>query len=205
MRDIGDLYGNFINQKYYENSKQLREYNMPGFNIQGSWSEGPNAQTEVRRKHRWTFEVPSGTDPQANKAVMWLAKAARPKFKFVEAIAHHDQEQAYWAGKTEWDPINLSFYDAEQDPDVSEFVWDWVNKVVNIYDVTAMEPGGPEGYKKKGEIKMWGNFGTITENWELWNCWPQEANWQELDYSSSDIALVDVTLRFDRAIRQDGE
>lgn len=171
---------------------------MPGFNIQGSWAEGPNAQSELRRKHRWTFEVPADLDQGKNRAVLWLAKASRPKFKFVEAIAHHDQEQAYWAGKTEWDPISLSFYDAEQEPDVSEFVWDWVNTVVNVENVIAQEPSE---YKKKGELNMWGNVGNITETWEIWNCWPQETNWQELDYSSSEIAMIDITLRFDRAIR----
>lgn len=179
---------------------------MPGFNIQGQWADGPNAQTEVRRKHRWTLEVPAELDQGQNRAVLWLAKAARPKIKFEEAIAHHDQERAYWAGRTEWDPLSVSFYDAEQSPDVSKFVWNWVNTVVDIEGVVAKNPGAVDGgaeggYKKKGELNMWGADGEVTETWELLNCWPQQTNWGDLDYSSSEIAMIEMTIRFDRAVR----
>jgi len=33
---------------------------------------------------------------------------------------HHNQEVAKFAGKQEWDPVNLVWYDVEQNPDVSK-------------------------------------------------------------------------------------
>jgi hypothetical protein len=167
---------------------------MPGFNIEGAWAEGPNSMTELRRKHRWLFTIPSALV----RATLYLQKAQRPQVKFGEAIMHHDQEQAYFAGKSEWSPISLEFYDAEQSPDVSKFIWDWVNRVCQIPAVTVDPPGR---YKKKAQLEMRDGKGKATETWSLWNCWPVDTNWNELDYSSSDIALITVSMRFDRAVR----
>jgi hypothetical protein len=119
---------------------------------------------------------------------------------------HHDQERAYFAGRTEWDPIDLEFYDAEQDPDVSEWVWDWVCGNRGVSDIAAvtvrLPSGGSEGYKQEGELQMRDGQGTETETWKLKGAWPIESNWNDLDYSSSDIQLITVKLRFDRAIRE---
>ena len=172
---------------------------MPGFNIEGAWSEGPSAVTELRRKHRWLFTVAALGNQQSNRATLYLQKAARPSYKLEPVEMHHDQERAYFAGKTEWDPITLEFYDAQQDPDVSKFVWDWVNIVSDISGVTVAIPSA---YKKKGQLEMRDGAGSVTEKWTLWNCWPHETNWNDLDYTTSDIALITVNFRFDRAKRE---
>jgi len=176
---------------------------MPGFNIEGAWSEGPPHQTELRRKHRWLFTVVGVPDPGKNRATLFLQKCTRPTVKYGEAIMHHDQEQAYFAGKTEWEPITLDFYDAEQDPDVSQWIWDWVcgGEQTSVADIAAVTVARPNQYKKQGKIEMRDGRGSATERWKLEGMWPQETNWGELDYSTSDIAMVTVKCRFDRAIR----
>ena len=172
---------------------------MPGFNIEGAWAEGPNAVNEVRRKHRWTFTVAALGDSSRNRATLYLQKAARPTYKLEQGEMHHDQERAYFAGKTEWDPITLEFYDGEQSPDVSKFVWDWVNITADIPAVTVAPPAS---YKKKADLEMYDGGGTSTEKWVLWNVWPAETNWGDLDYTTSDIAMISVTMRYDRAKRE---
>lgn len=173
---------------------------MPGFSIEGKSpaTVGPSNVSEVRRKHRWTFTVVGVTAPDANKATLYLQKAQRPSVKFEEATMHHDQEEAYFAGKTKWDPIALEFYDAEQDPDVSQFIWEWVNAAVQISEATVAPPSE---YKKFGRLEMYDGKGNMTERWKIIHCWPKDTNWNELDYASSDIAMVTVSLRFDRAVR----
>jgi len=171
---------------------------MPGFNIEGS-KDGPNAVTELRRKHRWTMVIANDVN-QSNQATLYLQKAARPSVKFEEAVMHHDQERAYFAGRTEWEPLTIAFYDAEQSPDVSKFVYDWVQKVVNIPAATVAPPS--EYKNKRATINMHDGAGTIKEAWTLLNVWPQATNWQDLDYSNTEIQTVEIILRYDRATRE---
>ena len=42
-------------------------------------------------------------------------------------------------------------------------------------------------------------IGDILEQWIYENVYPSEINWGELDMDSSDVVVVEMTLRFDRA------
>jgi hypothetical protein len=175
---------------------------MPGFNIGGGRDGNePSNVAETRRKHRWLFEV---VGPIQREALLFLQKASRPNFKYEEAIMHHDQEQAYFAGKQSWEPITLSWYDAEQNPDVSKQLHNWIVTVTT----GGLGAGGgavtvavPSAYKKEAKLSMTNGAGAPTETWTLKGVWPQQTNWGDLDYTNTEIQLVEVTMRFDRAIK----
>jgi hypothetical protein len=175
---------------------------MPGFNIGGGGGGNePNNVTETRRKHRWLFEV---IGPIQREALLFLQKASRPHFKYEEAIMHHDQEQAYFAGKQSWEPISLSWYDAEQQPDVSSQIFQWVVEVTT----SGLGSGGggitvgtPSEYKKEATLTMTDGVGEPSEEWIMKGVWPVDTNWGDLDYTNSEIQLVEVSMRYDRATR----
>lgn len=175
---------------------------MPGFNIGGGGGDGqdPSNVTEMRRKHRWTFQLLG--NQILSPAVLYLQKAARPNFKLEEAIMHHDQEQVYFAGKQSWEPINITFYDAEQSPDVSLEVFKWVTLVIP----SGLDQSGgrvtvstPATYKQPSNLVMIDGTGATTEFWSLKGSWPVTTNWGELDYTSSEIQLIEISVRYDRA------
>lgn len=175
---------------------------MPGFNIGGQGDNVPSATVETRRKHRWAWEVMAQGVFTQQRALLVLQKAARPSFSYEEAVMHHNQEQAYFAGKQTWEPIEISWYDAEQGgdfPDVSKAIYEWLNKVTNTFNTANVDP--PSSYKKESKLTMLDGQGATTETWTLHNSWPQKVNWGDLDYTNSEIQLIEVTLRFDRAIR----
>lgn len=176
---------------------------MPGFNIGGGGGGNePSNVTETRRKHRWLFQV---IGPVTQTALLFLQKASRPNFKYEEAIMHHDQEQAYFAGKQSWDPITITFYDAEQNPNVSQEVFNWVTTVTT----SGLQAGGgpvvvapPNAYKAaQAQLSMTDGAGQPTELWTLNGVWPQQTNWMDLDYTNSEIQLVEVIMRYDRATK----
>jgi len=174
---------------------------MPGFNIGGGGGGNePSNLTETRRKHRWVFAV---LQPLQHEALLFLQKASRPQFKYEEAVMHHDQEQAYFAGKQSWEPITLTFYDAEQDPNVSEQMHKWITTVTTsgLGGSGPVTVAVPSAYKKEASLTMTKGDGSVSERWTLKGVWPQQTNWQDLDYTNTEIQLVEVTMRFDRAIR----
>jgi len=173
---------------------------MPGFVIGGSGANGAaEVPPEVRRRHRWIFRS-FGSGGPSDEVLLLLHSATRPTFELAEAVLHHDQEEVYFAGKQTWNEIEMSFYDAEQSPDSSAELWRWVNIVSNINDGVTVDQAG--NYKKLGNLEMIDGQGETTETWKLYNCWPRVTNWGELNYDSSDLAEISVTMRYDRAVRE---
>lgn len=186
---------------------------MPGFVICGTGDSQVSSVAEARRVHRWVFQVLSfgttGRGFQENE-LLYLKTASRPNFKFEDPTLHHDQEQIYYAGKQTWEPISLTWYDIENDPNISQSIWEWFNNVVD-FERACVNP--PSQYKGDGVLSMVsgcaaGSNGSgfaggarITETWKLCNAWPKESNWGTLDYSSSEIATIEVVLRYDRALK----
>ncbi len=170
---------------------------MPGFKIGGT-GEPANSTVESRRKHRWRFSTIDGLSSQVP---IYLASAQRPHVITEEAIMHHDQEQAAFAGKHHWEPISLVFYDisGQGGPDSSREIWAWLNTVINIAQVTVALPSA---YKKTAQLEMTGGTGNADETWKIYNAWPIDLNWNDVDYSNNEIQTVDVSMKYDRAIRQ---
>lgn len=176
---------------------------MPGFNIQplggGYSSSGPSNTVETRRKHRWVFEsLGRGTSYFTQSELLLLQSAQRPSFKFEEPEMHHNQEVARFAGKQDWDPITLVWYDGEQNPDISRGIYQWIETVVNMQSISV---AAPVDYKRTGSLLMINGQGGSTEQWTLYGTWPASSNWQDLDYISTDIQTLEATMRFDRAVR----
>ena len=171
---------------------------MPGFKIAGVGGDGPTNTLETRRKHRWLFKTIG--DAPVNSVLIILQKANRPHYINEEAEMHHNQEQVYFAGKHRWDPITMTWYDGQQPYDASEKIWDWINIAVGIHK-HMIPVQYPINYKKNAVLEMRDGLGASNETWNLYGCWPKDVNYDELDYTNTDIALVTVEMRYDRANR----
>ena len=169
---------------------------MPGFTIGGAGSPA-SSTVEPRRKHRWLFQLIDGL---AKGDPVYLASAQRPHFIFEEAIMHHDQEQVSFAGKQHWEPISLVFYDISGGPDMSADIWAWLQVTVQI--TAGPTVATPSTYKKQATLQMTNGQGDADETWNIYNCWPLDINWNDLDYSNNEIQTIDVSMKYDRAVKQ---
>ncbi len=177
---------------------------MPGFNISGigGGSAGANSPSnimETRRSYRWYFEtLGRGSQPWTTKELLVLQKAKRPSFKYSELTMDHQQERVYYAGKQEWESVSLTWYDVEQNPDVSRGLYVWLETVCNLNNIFVNHPAN---YKKTGTLKMVDGQNRPSETWTMYGTWPVTFNWQELDYGNDAILTCEATMRYDRAIR----
>lgn len=173
---------------------------MPGFVIGGTGGPGPNHNVETRRKCRWTWETlgKASAGEFQSPVLLLLKEANRPQFTFEEPEMHHNQEKAYFAGKQAWEAIKFVWYDGQQSPDVSAELYEWVNGVCDLVSV-SVEP--PNAYKKEGRLQMLDGAGSPTETWQMFGCWPQDTNWNTLDYADTEIQTIEATMRYDRAYR----
>ena len=165
----------------------------------GFSAAGPSNTIEIRRKHRWVFEtLGRGTGVFNQAELLVLQSASRPSFKFEEPEMHHNQEVARFAGKQDWDPVTLVWYDVEQVPDVSRGIYHWIETVVNMQSIAVNHP---RFYKRVAALLLLDGTGQATEEWQMFGTWPSSVNWQELDYTSTDLLTIEATMRYDRAVR----
>ena len=125
-----------------------------------------------------------------------IKTASRPQIVFEEIVLDHINVKRYIKGKGEWQPLALTLYDPIV-PSAAQSVMEWIR--LSHESVTGRD-GYSDFYKKDVDFQVLGPVGDIIEQWKLKGAWIQAANFNDLDFSSSDPIDISVTLRYDYAI-----
>ncbi len=147
---------------------------------------------EPLRKNRWLLRFPS--DIGINE---WFCKSAsRPSIKQESKAIEFLNTETYVVGRYTWDEIKVTLRDPIG-PSASQAVMEWVR--LHSESATGRQ-GYAAGYKRDVELEMLDPTGVVVSKWILKNTFITNANFGELDYSTDDLATIDLTLRFDYAI-----
>lgn len=146
---------------------------------------------EPLRKFRWVLQI-DGVDAYT------LKTAARPQLTFDETVIDFINTKRYVSGKQTWNPIAITTHDPIS-PSASQKIMDWVR--INYEPLTG-RMGYATFYKRNISLKLLDPQGTVVQLWDIIGAWPQDVNFGDLDYASSDNAEISFTLRFDNAVLQ---
>ena len=146
---------------------------------------------EPKRKFRWILTI------DGIQAYI-LKTCARPSLTFEETVLDYINTKRYVSGKQTWNTIAITTHDPIA-PSGAQQVMDWVR--LNYEPLTG-RMGYATYYKKNIQLQLLDPQGTIVEWWDITGAWPQEVNFGDLDYASSDNAEISFTLRFDNATLQ---
>ena len=127
-----------------------------------------------------------------------IKTAGRPNISIGEVALDHINVKRYVKGKAEWQPITVTLYDPIV-PSGAQAVMEWVR--LHHESVTGRD-GYSDFYKKDITFNVLGPVGDKVEEWTLKGAFITDANFNELDYSSSDVVDISLTLRYDYAILQ---
>ena len=150
-----------------------------------------NNPYEPKRKFRWILQI-DGIDAYT------LKTAARPSLTFDEVVIDYVNTKRYVAGKQTWNPIAVTTHDPIA-PSAAQKVMDWIR--INFEPLTG-RMGYAKYYKKNIVLKLLDPQGTVVEYWDITGAWPQDANFGDLDYATSDNVEISFTLRYDNATLQ---
>jgi hypothetical protein len=129
----------------------------------------------------------------------YLIKTAnRPNIEFEEVTLEHMNVKRYVKGKATWQSIAVTLYDPIV-PSGAQAVMEWVR--LSHESVTGRD-GYSDFYKKDVTFQVLGPVGDVVEEWTLKGTWIQSANFNDLDFASSDPVDIELTLRYDYAILQ---
>lgn len=148
---------------------------------------------EPKKAHQFLFSV-IGTDGIGVPS--YLVKAsAKPSLTNGEIALDHINIKRYVKGKTQWNTIAITLYDAIN-PSGAESVMNWLKQ---HHEANTGRDGYSTHYKKKVKIQQLEATGRIIEDWDLHGTFITETNFGSLDWGSEETVNIEMTLRYDWA------
>ena len=143
---------------------------------------------EPKKQHQFIMQV--------NDIPAYLIKAsAKPSMTNGEVALDHINVQRYVKGKTVWNTIGITLYDAIV-PSGAQAVMEWVRL---HHESATGRDGYSSFYKKDIRLHQLSPLGEVVEEWVLKGTFITESNFGSLDWSSEDVVNIEVTLRYDWA------
>ena len=162
------------------------------------WSD---AKVEPKRSFRWYFTLAGGTDNLETYAIKTVKK---PSFAISEVPHQFAAHTFYYPGRITWNTVDVTFVDPVV-PDQSAVI---TNMFVDAgYSVPKDQVTALRSFSKGAFVASVGSptisqvdaAGTVIEEWTLANAFFTTVDYGQLDYSSEELVILSVTLRYDFA------
>lgn len=155
-----------------------------------------------KQQNRWraTFaNMGGGADSQPVSAQ--VIKLTRPKLSYQEVELHRYNSVAYIGGKHKWEPLTFSVQDdvtgaAATVLQAQHQKQQWLIGAEGQWLAAA---GEASLYKFVTYLDQLDGNDQVVEKWTIEGCWFLDTAWGELDYSTGEAVVIDITLRFDNA------
>lgn len=145
----------------------------------------------IKRKFRWTFEL---TTPCGYVPPHFCKSSGRPNLDIEETELNFLNATSWIPGKGKWQPITVTYLDAVTDK--MSGLYSWIATVYNFTDPVGLQQSEKSGWAGTGLLSMYDGCGTLLETWEMQRVFPTAINFGDVAYDSSDIATIELTLRY---------
>jgi len=132
-----------------------------------------------------------------------VVDVTRPNLTFAEITLPVYNSTLYLAGKHTWAPITVNIRD-DASGSVSKAVGQQLQKQLDFVEQASAATGQDYKFQTNIEILDGGNGANapiVLETWELYGCFLQVANYNTLNYATSDAVTVSLTIRYDNAVQ----
>jgi hypothetical protein len=144
-----------------------------------------------------------GTNTSTVELTKQVTDCSRPNVTFAEITLPIYNSTMYLAGKHTWAPLTVSVRD-DASNSVSRLVGQQLQKQMDFVEQASAVSG--QDYKFQTNIEMLdGGNGVSTpvvlETWECYGCFLVSANYNNLNYSTSEVVAIGLSIRYDNAIQ----
>jgi len=167
-------------------------------------SSSQSSVLEPVRQNRWIMQftnVPGNVSGDGPERLAFTAHTAnQPELSLNAQETHRLNERFYQAGKPEWNELSMEFYDyIEGQRSAGHILWEWAS---SIYNPVTGQMFFKAQYTTSGTLALLDPAGGVIRVWNLFYIWPTTVNWGDsLDASSEDVVSVNVTFRYDYAVK----
>jgi hypothetical protein len=131
-----------------------------------------------------------------------VATVGRPKVGFEPVVVDSYNSRAYYEGKATWETIQLVVRDDVTNA-VSSLVGAQLQNQMNFFAQTTPLAGANYKFQMLIDTLDGGNDVTL-EEWFLEGCFLSSVEYDDFDYSSSEMMKITMTIRYDNATQTGG-
>jgi hypothetical protein len=136
-----------------------------------------------------------------------VVDVTRPTVSFADVTLHVYNSQIYLPGKHTWAPVTVNIRD-DASGSVAKAVGQQMQKQFDFVEQASAASGQDFKFQMNIQVLDGGN-GTavpvVLENWELYGCYLQQANYNQLAYSSSEPVQIQLAIKYDNAVQTQGD
>ena len=169
---------------------------------------GQSASTQglLMPKLKYRFRVTLqnfGVTKPTTELTKQVVDVTRPKVTFDEIVIDVYNSKVKLAGKHSWGDMTLTLRD-DVTGAVSKLVGEQLQKQFDFYEQAAAASGIDYKFTTVIEMLDGGNGASdanVLETWEVDGCFVSDADYQGLDYKTSEPVQIALTIKFDNAIQ----
>lgn len=156
---------------------------------------------KLKYRYRVIFEN-FGHNAPATELTKQVITCSRPSLEHEHIEIHVYNSRVNLVGKHSWQPIDMEVRD-DSSGAVQKVVGEQLQRQFDHYNQSS--PVAGEDYKFSARIQILdggnGAYEPVSlEEWTLLGCYLQSSNFNQLDYSASDVVTISLNIRFDNAV-----
>lgn len=176
------------------------------FNMTVGADNTPSSQGLLMPKLQYRFRalfLNFGTGGSTQELTKQVIDIARPSVSFTEIPIDIYNSKIYLAGKHEWTTTTINMRD-DAGGNVSKLVGQQIQKQMDFVEQASAATAQDYKFQLNYEVLDGGNglmTPTVLETWELYGCFIQTVNYNNMNYSTNEAATISLTVRYDNAVQ----
>jgi hypothetical protein len=167
-------------------------------------SDGANtAMLMPKLKYRFRVTLLNFGASLSTELTKQVMDVARPTVNFEEIEVPIYNSRVYLAGRHSWEAVTLNVRD-DATGAVQKLVGEQLQKQFDFMEQASAASGVDYKFTTKIEILDGGNGANapaILETFELYGCFVQNANYNDLNYTSNEPVTIALSIRYDNAVQ----
>ena len=144
-----------------------------------------------------------GVSTPTTELTKQVVDITRPNLSFEQVTVDVYNSKVYLAGKHTWEAVTLTLRE-DVSNNVQKLVGEQLQKQFDFFEQSAAASGSDYKFVTRIEITDGANGANavnVLETFELYGCYIESANYNQLAYGTSDPVTVTLSLRYDNAIQ----
>ena len=169
-------------------------------------SQSASNQRLLMPKLQYRFRVSLenfGVSTPTTELTKQVVDITRPNLSFETTTIDVYNSKVYLAGKHTWEAVTLTLRE-DVSNNVQKLVGEQLQKQFDFFEQSAAASGSDYKFVTRIEITDGANGANavnVLETFELYGCYIDSANYNQLAYGTSDPVTVTLSLRYDNAIQ----
>lgn len=157
---------------------------------------------KLKNRFRILF-IGFGVSTDTTELTRQIVDFKRPSVKFDEQVIDIYNSKVHYAGKPSWNPTDITLRDDASD-NIQELVGEQMQKQFDFLNQASAVSASDYKFEMLCEMLDGGNGTsepTILETWDIVGCYVNSADYDSIDYKSSEPVTVKMNIIFDNAIQ----